>query len=96
MAKTLNTSAAPNVWTLLHTAKAYVQTVIQNASLSGEDIFVLPASAQSKTMVDQKLLGRLPLTLDIDGANPITLSIVATSFSSTATVTGTLNWTEMR
>ena len=42
------------------------------------------------------ILSKLPLTLDIDGANPIPLSIVCTPLSATATVHAALNWDEVR
>ena len=42
------------------------------------------------------LLSRLPLTLDKAGANPINLSVVATSFSATSNVTSSLYWQELR
>lgn len=41
------------------------------------------------------LFSRLPLALDIDGANPIALSLVVTAFTSTATVWGALKWSEL-
>jgi hypothetical protein len=42
------------------------------------------------------LLARLPLTLDVDGANPIPLSVCATAFTSTANVSVALLWQEYR
>ena len=41
------------------------------------------------------LLSKLPIVLDVAGANPINVSIVCTSFSGTASVSATLNWTEV-
>jgi hypothetical protein len=42
------------------------------------------------------ILSRLPLTLDIDGNNPIPLSVVCTPITPTATVYPTINWEEVR
>lgn len=42
------------------------------------------------------ILSKLPLTLDIDGANPIPLSVVCTPLSGTATVHASINWDEVR
>lgn len=42
------------------------------------------------------ILSRLPLTLDIDGANPIPLSIVCTPLTGTATVYVSMNWSEVK
>lgn len=42
------------------------------------------------------ILSRLPLTLDIDGNNPIPLSIVCTPLSGTASVLPSINWDEVR
>lgn len=46
--------------------------------------------------VASPILSRLPLTLDIDGANPIPLSIVCTPLAATPTVTASIDWTEVR
>ncbi len=42
------------------------------------------------------ILSRLPLTLDIDGNNPLPLSIVCTPLSGTAAVLPSINWDEVR
>jgi hypothetical protein len=42
------------------------------------------------------ILSKLPLTLDIDGANPIPLSVVCTPLTGTAAVHVSLNWDEIR
>jgi hypothetical protein len=42
------------------------------------------------------ILSKLPLTLDIDGANPIPLSIVCTPLTGTAAVHASINWDEVR
>jgi hypothetical protein len=42
------------------------------------------------------ILSRLPLTLDIDGNNPLPLSVVCTPLSGTASVLPTINWDEVR
>jgi hypothetical protein len=42
------------------------------------------------------ILSKLPLTLDIDGANPIPLSIVCTPLTATAAVHASINWDEVR
>jgi hypothetical protein len=41
------------------------------------------------------VLSRLPLTLDIDGNNPLPLSVVCTPLSGTASVLPTINWDEV-
>jgi len=46
--------------------------------------------------ITSPILSRLPLTLDIDGANPIPLSIVCTPLSGTASVLASLNENEVR
>lgn len=62
--------------------------------------FYVPASSQGSQSTPGSetlgLLSRLPLTLDIAGANPINLSLVATSFSGTSNVSGALYWQEIR
>lgn len=42
------------------------------------------------------ILSKLPLSLDIDGANPIPLTIVCTPLSATAAVHAAINWDEVR
>jgi hypothetical protein len=42
------------------------------------------------------ILSKLPLTLDIDGANPIPLTVVCTPLAATAAVHAAINWDEVR
>jgi hypothetical protein len=42
------------------------------------------------------ILSKLPLTLDIDGANPIPLTLVCTPLAATAAVHAAINWDEVR
>lgn len=42
------------------------------------------------------ILSKLPLTLDIDGANPIPLTVVCTPLTATAAVHASINWDEVR
>lgn len=42
------------------------------------------------------ILSKLPLALDIDGANPIPLTLVCTPLSATAAVHAAINWDEVR
>lgn len=44
---------------------------------------------------DTDIISKLPVTLDIDWANPIAFSIVCTSFTGTSNVSGSLNWKEI-
>lgn len=44
----------------------------------------------------QNLFNKMPLTLDIAGANPINLSVVVTSFTGTSNVNASLAWKEVR
>jgi len=60
------------------------------------DAFFLPSSAQTRATVTEKILARLPISLDIDGANPTVISMVATSFTTAAPLSGVLNWMEIR
>lgn len=46
--------------------------------------------------VSEKITGRLPLALDIDGTNPTNLSIVVSPVSGNANVVASLNWQEYR
>jgi hypothetical protein len=42
------------------------------------------------------ILSRLPLTLDIDGNNPLPLSIVCTGIGGTANILPSINWDEVK
>lgn len=53
------------------------------------------AGATTRFSTRESLAARLPLCLDIDGANPKELSIVATAFTGTATVNGSISWKEL-
>lgn len=58
--------------------------------------FVVSGSGSSRNSASGgDFLNRLPLSLDIDGANPILLSIVCTSLSGTSNVTSSMNWREI-
>lgn len=77
--------------------------VAATAISGGEIIFadIVPAGgggspATRQGVKGEDLLSNLPLTLDIDGANPIPLSIVATAMTGTAECSGVLNWREIR
>lgn len=62
--------------------------------------FYVPASGfgvnQSPGANTLGLLSRLPLVLDKSGANPIPITVVATSFTATSNVSGSLFWQELR
>ena len=61
--------------------------------------FFVPAGAinrQGPQSGQASLQSKLPLTLDIDGANPINVSVVATAFSATASCVASLFWNEFR
>lgn len=47
------------------------------------------------TGINKELLSKLPLTLDMDGNNPINLSLIITSFTGTANASGVLSWKEI-
>jgi len=53
-------------------------------------------SGATRTAFTKDLAARLPLVLDSTGANPIPLSVVATSFTGTAVCNASLNWLELR
>lgn len=57
--------------------------------------FFVAATNQSKTSQTASITGRLPLTLDIDGANPTPLTIAVTNIG-TVSVWACFNWQEYR
>jgi len=44
--------------------------------------------------VSESIIGRLPVTLDIDGVNPTILSVVVTNISGNAAMAGIMSWQE--
>ena len=57
------------------------------------DAFTATAgSGNTKTVNRQQITSKLPLVVDIDGENPIPISIVVTSYSGDTTVSGVLSW----
>jgi len=57
----------------------------------------VPAGTGSSAGVGTAALtSKLPLVLDIAGANPEVISIVVTSMSGTTNVVGAMNWRELR
>lgn len=73
-------------------------TAISNGQVI--NAFYVPASGsgvnQRPSTDSLGILSRLPLTLDKSGANPIPISIVATSFTGTSNVSGSAFWQELR
>jgi hypothetical protein len=64
------------------------------------DSFYVAASSQGSNSVPGTgglgLLGRIPLTLDIAGANPKHLTLAATTLDTSSSVGGTISWQEVR
>jgi hypothetical protein len=54
------------------------------------------AGGNARGDIASPILSRLPLTLDIDGANPIPLTIACTALASTASISAAINWNEVR
>lgn len=60
------------------------------------DTFTAPAgSGQARSLSQKDIESKLPLVIDIDGNNPIPLSIVVTPYSASSDVSGTLSWDEV-
>jgi hypothetical protein len=59
-------------------------------------LYVPSGTGVDRNVSDAALSSKLPLVVDAAGANPINLSVVATSFTGTATVTAALEWKELR
>lgn len=57
--------------------------------------YLSSAVGNQQTNLNDLLQTRLPLTLDIAGANPISLSVVATSMGAAGTVAAALEWREL-
>jgi hypothetical protein len=58
--------------------------------------FMVGSTNQAKASTATNLVGRLPLSLDIDGANPTPLTIVATNVGAAGSCVGAINWQEYR
>jgi hypothetical protein len=74
---------------------------VTGAALTGGTVLLaFPVAAGSvlqwSPVGEFSLMGKIPLSLDVDGSNPTVLSVVATAFTGTASVSATLNWTEYR
>ncbi len=69
-------------------------TTVTNGIILSTGFAVAGLGAVS-AVISHSLLSKLPIVLDAVGANPINLSIVCTSFTGTATVSATMNWTEV-
>jgi hypothetical protein len=69
--------------------------VAASAIASGYVIAAGYVSGQSGVDYGVDLHSRLPLTLDINGANPKNLSVVATAIGGTSTVAAAVNWVEL-
>lgn len=60
-----------------------------------ESFYVTAGTGQNRGSISDSLKTRVPLTLDIDGNNPVNLSIVVTSLGGNASVLGAMNWREI-
>ena len=58
--------------------------------------YFVPSTNANRGSIEKETRGRLPLTLDIAGANPISLVICATSLSNTSACRGRFTWVELR
>lgn len=58
--------------------------------------FLLAGSTTQRQSQLRSIVGKAPLVLNIAGANPRALSLVATDVAGTATVYGTMDWEEYR
>jgi hypothetical protein len=58
--------------------------------------FMVGATNQANNTGGVDLTGRLPLALDIDGANPTNLTIAITNIGGAASVLGAVSWQEYR
>lgn len=62
-----------------------------------DSVYVAPGAGQVSTAVVQNPVKmKFPLTLDMNGANPKAISLVATSLNQTATILGAWSWREVR
>lgn len=84
-------------------ANSIVEYDVAGTTITGGQVlssFFVPAAGTGvntrPSSAEIGLLSRLPLTLDISGANPKTISLVATSFSGTSEVSTSFSWTEVR
>lgn len=59
-----------------------------------ESFYAITGSGSTKGQSLLPINTRVPLTLDIDGANPTNLSIVVTSLTGTVSARGGINWRE--
>lgn len=92
------------VWTNADTTNSSVQysthTGVGNGAITGGIVVAAgfaPAAQGSFARYEAKGFDfKYPITLDLNGANPIALSIVCTSLNNTANVRSLLNWAEIR
>lgn len=75
------------------------ETDVAATAISGGDVilsgFVVAGAGSSRSQTTASPLSRLPLTVDIAGANPIPLTLVATSFTGTCSLTSAITWREL-
>lgn len=87
-------------WANVDTNNSASEFSINSTGIAGgvviDNGFLATAAGATSRIADREsIASRLPITLDIDGANPKELAIVATSFSGSATVNAGLNWKEI-
>lgn len=60
-----------------------------------DSVYVTSGAGSTRGLIADTLKSRTNLSLDIDGANPTNLSVVATSLTGNASVLAALNWREI-
>ena len=91
-------SGGDGVWDSVND-DSIVEYNIDSLAITGgkviESFYVITGQGATKGTSDFTVNTRVPITLDIDGLNPINLSIVVTSLSGTAGVFSVINWREI-
>lgn len=86
-------------WTSV-SSDSLVEYDVSSTTISGGEVidtgFLIAGQTAKESVAKQEdFLGRIPLSLNIAGDASTNLSIVATAFTSTATVSGAITWKEL-
>jgi hypothetical protein len=93
----VNTTLTAASWASAHADSGIEFDEVATSFTGGVKVlsFYVPASVQSKDDAVAGIAGRFPITLDIDGLNPTTVTISVTDFG-TSVCAAAINWQEYR
>jgi hypothetical protein len=91
-------SGGVNTWISAGDESIVEYNVGHNAITGGrvlDSFYVVSGAGSTRGIIADQMQAKLNIALDIDGLNPMNISIVVTSLTSNASVLAAMNWREI-